>query len=77
MFRKTFPLYSKLIIAIYGILWARVGIAQAVPAYLDSSQPTAKRVDDLVRRMTLEEKVSQMQNQAVAIPRLNVPAYNW
>jgi beta-glucosidase len=27
--------------------------------------------------MTLEEKVSQMQNDAAAIPRLNVPAYNW
>jgi beta-glucosidase len=27
--------------------------------------------------MTLEEKVSQMQNDAGAIPRLNVPAYNW
>ena len=77
MFRKTFSLYSKLIIAICGILWARVGIAQTTAIYMDPSQPIAKRVDDLVHRMTLEEKVSQMQNQAVAIPRLNVPAYNW
>lgn len=35
------------------------------------------RVDDLVSRMTLEEKVSQMQNQAAAIPRLGIPAYDW
>jgi beta-glucosidase len=45
--------------------------------YLDSSQPIAVRVDDLVGRMTLEEKASQLVNQARAIPRLQVPAYNW
>ena len=28
-------------------------------------------------RMTLEEKASQLVNQARAIPRLNVPAYDW
>lgn len=35
------------------------------------------RVNDLVSRMTLEEKVSQMLNTAPAIPRLEVPAYDW
>ena len=35
------------------------------------------RVDELVSKMTLEEKVSQMANDAAAIPRLNVPEYNW
>ncbi len=35
------------------------------------------RAKDLVSRMTLEEKVSQMQDVAPSIPRLNVPAYNW
>jgi len=35
------------------------------------------RVDDLVSRMTLGEKIRQMQNQAPAIPRLGVPEYNW
>ncbi len=47
------------------------------PAYLDPSQPIEKRVDDLVSRMTLEEKASQLVNQARAIPRLQVPAYDW
>ena len=32
---------------------------------------------DLVHRMTLEEKASQLVNDARAIPRLNIPAYNW
>ena len=51
--------------------------AQAVPTYLDPSQPLTVRVDDLVSRMTLEEKASQLVNQARAIPRLQIPAYDW
>ncbi|MDI3254032.1 MAG: glycoside hydrolase family 3 C-terminal domain-containing protein [Bacillota bacterium] len=45
--------------------------------YLDPSLPAQRRAADLVSRMTLEEKVSQMQNHAVAIPRLGVPEYDW
>ncbi|MFR9602830.1 MAG: glycoside hydrolase family 3 C-terminal domain-containing protein [Rikenellaceae bacterium] len=36
-----------------------------------------ERVDDLVARMTLEEKVSQMQNKSPEIERLGVCAYDW
>ena len=46
-------------------------------AYLDPSLPVEQRVNDLVSRMTLEEKVSQMQDVAAPIPRLGIPAYNW
>ena len=45
--------------------------------YLDPSQPLDVRVDDLIKQMTLEEKASQLVNQARAIPRLQVPAYDW
>jgi beta-glucosidase len=47
------------------------------PPYLDQSLPFETRVNDLVGRMTLEEKVSQMKDVAPAIERLGVPAYNW
>ncbi len=47
------------------------------PFYLDYTQPVERRVDDLVSRMTLEEKVSQMVNSAKAIPRLQIPEYDW
>lgn len=50
---------------------------KAAPVYLDTSQPVEKRVNDLVSHMTLEEKASQLVNQARAIPRLQVPAYDW
>ena len=45
--------------------------------YLDPKQPIDVRVNDLVSRMTLEEKASQLVNQARAIPRLQVPQYDW
>jgi beta-glucosidase len=45
--------------------------------YQDPKLPLDKRVDDLVSRMTLEEKVSQMMNGADAILRLGVPKYDW
>jgi beta-glucosidase len=51
--------------------------ADAKPVYLDPDRPFAERAADLVARMTLEEKVSQMQNVAAAVPRLGVPAYDW
>jgi beta-glucosidase len=56
---------------------AQNGEPPAVPLYLDPAQPVATRVDDLISRMTLEEKASQLVNQARAIPRLQVPQYDW
>src|SRR5215831_16311032 len=50
--------------------------AQSLP-YQNQSLPFDTRVDDLVSRMTLEEKVNQMKDVAPAIDRLGVPAYNW
>jgi beta-glucosidase len=47
------------------------------PAYLNTALPPEVRAADLVHRMTLEEKASQLVNQARAIPRLHVPAYDW
>jgi beta-glucosidase len=45
--------------------------------FRNPSLPIAERVDDLVSRMTLQEKVSQMRDHATAIPRLGVPKYDW
>ena len=51
--------------------------ASSGPAYLDWRKPIPERVDDLLSRMTLAEKISQMRYDAPAIDRLGVPAYNW
>ena len=45
------------------------------PPYLNTSLPPAERAHDLVGRMTLEEKVSQLEDWATAIPRLGIPDY--
>jgi beta-glucosidase len=50
--------------------------AQQLP-YKNPSLPAEERAADLVHRMTLEEKVGQMGSGAHAIPRLDVPAYNY
>jgi beta-glucosidase len=53
---------------------------QAPPStlpYMNPALPVDQRVDDLIGRMTLEEKVEQMRDHAPAIPRLDVPKYDW
>ena len=50
---------------------------QSPPPYKNPSLPIEARVDDLVSRMTLEEKVSQMMNASPAIERLGIPQYDW
>ena len=47
------------------------------PKYKNPKLPLEQRVDDLVSRMTLDEKISQMVNAAPAIARLDIPQYNW
>ncbi len=49
----------------------------SAPKYLNPKSRPATRARDLTRRMTLEEKVSQVVHDAAPIPRLGVPAYNW
>lgn len=50
--------------------------AQTYP-FNNTALPVDKRVADLVSRLTLEEKVMQMLNDAPAIERLGIPSYNW
>ena len=63
--------------SLFSIAPVRAQDAKNDSAFLNPALPTEKRVEDLISRMTLEEKASQLVNQARAIPRLNVPAYDW
>jgi beta-glucosidase len=47
------------------------------PPYKNPALPVERRVEDLVSRMTLEEKVAQMMNAARGVERLGVPDYEW
>lgn len=61
---------------ILGILLMTL-LSNAQPLYLQPDESIEKRVEDLITRLTLEEKAAQMLMNAPAIPRLNIPAYDW
>ncbi|MCU0767742.1 MAG: glycoside hydrolase family 3 C-terminal domain-containing protein [Gammaproteobacteria bacterium] len=71
---KPRPLVTALMLA---LATAALGGETARAPYLDPDLSPSRRAADLVSRMTLDEKVLQMQSTAPAIPRLAVPAYNW
>jgi len=50
---------------------------RSLPPYKNPTLALEERVNDLISRMTLEEKVSQLLNGAAAIERLDVPEYDW
>ena len=45
--------------------------------FLNTHLSIEERVNDLVSRLTLDEKISQMMNASPAIERLGIPEYNW
>ena len=51
--------------------------AQNEPGYLNPDLSVDQRAQDLVGRLTLDEKIAQLNYQAPAIDRLSIPAYNW
>jgi beta-glucosidase len=57
-----------------GWLWSQ---DSGQPMYLNPALTAEQRAADLVHRMKVEEKVSQLVNQSRAVPRLNIPAYDW
>src|SRR5437667_1350115 len=69
----------KILAAIVVLLIASRAHAQnsEPPPYLNPALPAEQRAADLVHRMTVEEKVTQLTNQSRAIERLHIPAYNW
>ena len=48
-----------------------------IPAYKNEELSFEERAADLVSRMTVEEKISQMMHPAIEIDRLGIPSYNW
>jgi hypothetical protein len=71
--RAPFPLLILLAL----VLYASVLRAQDTPVFRDPAAPLDARIKDLIGRMTLQEKIDQLSSTAPAIPRLEVPAYDW
>ncbi len=71
-------IFAVILCAAAGVLPANAQQASSAAApYLNPDLSPEVRARDLVGRMTLEEKASQLVNQSRAIPRLKVPAYDW
>jgi len=73
---KLFVLLLSIGALLYGVPPQSREKGNVLP-FQDPSLPIEQRVDDLVSRMTLEEKILQMQHTAPAIPRLGIPPYDW
>jgi len=58
-------------------LLALNSIAQKDYLFKNTNLPTEERVNDLVSRMTIDEKISQLMDSSPAIERLDIPEYNW
>lgn len=65
-----------ILVALMLAMFLPIGLSAQQPIYLDPSQPIAKRVNDLISRLTLAEKASLMSTTAPAIPRLKIPVMN-
>jgi beta-glucosidase len=64
--------------AVSQIAWAQETVQDTAKLpYMNPQLSPEQRAIDLVHRMTLEEKATQMQNNSAAVPRLKVPAYQW
>src|SRR6476659_9340617 len=75
MRKSTFRVFLAIITLLgAGRLWSQTS---EQPAYLNTALPAEQRAADLVHRMTVEEKVTQLVNQSRAVPRLNIPTYDW
>ncbi|HKW27947.1 MAG TPA: glycoside hydrolase family 3 C-terminal domain-containing protein, partial [Verrucomicrobiae bacterium] len=65
------------LLEVNGVAALQAPAIKGPPYWKDPSLPLSTRVNDLIRRMSLAEKVQQLRNGAPAIPRLGVPAYNY
>ena len=70
-------IFLPFLFLVTGLLLCQESRSQTKPGYLNPSLSTEQRINDLISRMTLQEKVSQMMNSTSAIPHLGIPAYNW
>ena len=68
---------NRFIIVLILILQCGICIGQESMPYLNPALSFDERVDDLVERMSLKEKVGQMMNDAPAIPHLKIPAHEY
>jgi len=68
---------KSLFIFIGALSFASVAKSQQFLPYQDPKLPVEQRVEDLVQRLTLDEKISLMMNSSPAVERLGIPQFDW
>ena len=69
---------SKLLLfAVAGLLTASCGDGKYEYPFQNPKLKTEKRVEDLMSRLTPEEKVGLIMNKSISIDSLGIPSYNW
>lgn len=74
--RYTRNVTMIIMVTVFISLHAKTQDYKSFPMW-NTSLPIEQRVNDVVSRLTLEEKVAQMLNATPAVPRLGIPAYDW
>jgi len=69
--------YKSVLIFVYITCIQTIFAQEFKYAFQNPDLPLLQRVDDLISKLTIEEKVGQLLYNAEAIPRLNIPEYNW
>ena len=73
----SFKISKRISLAVFTSFIAVYSFSQTQYPFQNTSLSFEQRVNDLVSRLTLEEKVAQMSDVTPAIQRLNIPAYDW
>ncbi|RJE74519.1 xylan 1,4-beta-xylosidase [Reichenbachiella sp. MSK19-1] len=68
--------YATLFVLLSAVLWAGA-CQESKPDYQNPDLSFDERADDLISRMTLEEKAALMCDISEAIPRLGIKKFNW
>jgi len=67
---------KQMLLLVLALFLTKDAIAQK-QVWLNSKLDLNTRIEALLKEMTLEEKITQTDNQSVAIPRLGIIEYNW
>ncbi|MFT3677658.1 MAG: glycoside hydrolase family 3 N-terminal domain-containing protein [Chitinophagaceae bacterium] len=59
------------------LLFGALQAGAQTSVFRNSHAPLETRVSDLLKQLTLEEKISLLGYRSSAVPRLQIPAYNW
>jgi len=68
---------NRIFISLLLLLVTQISFAQPLAKYKNQNLSIDERAQDLVDKMTLDEKISLLGYNSAAIPRLGIPAYNW